>query len=121
MCKLFLVIKTHLSSRDAVAFFCLIAEMHQVFQKDLVKLQLEATRGYIKSLHSSLNPVSSSQAEPVKLSARVSLIILFMQLPCYYTCVTAGTGHRSIIQDDSRTAEYVIYKLIDQAIDRISI
>ncbi|XP_062501221.1 Bardet-Biedl syndrome 1 protein-like [Corticium candelabrum] len=46
-------------------------EMHQVFQKDLVKLQLEATRGYIKSLHSSLNPVSSSQAEPVKLSARV--------------------------------------------------
>ena len=42
-----------------------------MFQKNLVKLQLEATRGYVKSLQSSLNPVSTSQAEPLRLSARV--------------------------------------------------
>jgi Bardet-Biedl syndrome 1 protein len=46
-------------------------EMHQIFQKKLMKLQLEATRGYVKSLQSSLNPVSTSQAEPLRLSAKV--------------------------------------------------
>lgn len=47
------------------------AEMHQVFQRNLLKLQLEAARGYVKSIQTSLNPISTSQTEPLKLSARV--------------------------------------------------
>lgn len=45
--------------------------MHRAFQHDLYRLRLNTARAYVKSLESSLNPVSSSQNEAVKLTAAI--------------------------------------------------
>ena len=45
--------------------------MYNVFQADLFKLRLNAARSFAKTLETSLNPVSSSLDDPVKLSAQV--------------------------------------------------
>ncbi|XP_014667462.1 PREDICTED: Bardet-Biedl syndrome 1 protein-like [Priapulus caudatus] len=45
--------------------------MHRMFQHDLYRLRLNTAKSYVSSLESSLNPISSSLSEPVKLSAQV--------------------------------------------------
>lgn len=45
--------------------------MHRMFQHDLYLLRLMAARAYVSSLQKSLNPISSSTTEPLKLSAHV--------------------------------------------------
>ena len=45
--------------------------MHRAFQRDLYLLRLEAARSYVSALQKSLNPISSSALEPLKLSAHV--------------------------------------------------
>lgn len=45
--------------------------MHRMFQHDLYRLRLNTAREYVKVLNSSMNPVSTNLAEPLKLSAQV--------------------------------------------------
>ena len=45
--------------------------MHRMFQRDLYLLRLMAARGYVSALQKSLNPISASTTEPLKLSAQV--------------------------------------------------
>ncbi|XP_031552961.1 Bardet-Biedl syndrome 1 protein-like [Actinia tenebrosa] len=45
--------------------------MHRMFQHDLYLLRLTAARSYVNALQKSLNPVSSSAMEPLKLSAHI--------------------------------------------------
>ncbi|XP_067682255.1 Bardet-Biedl syndrome 1 protein-like isoform X2 [Haliotis asinina] len=45
--------------------------MHRTFQRDLYLLRLNTARQYLKALETSMNPISSDPAEPVKLSAQV--------------------------------------------------
>jgi len=45
--------------------------MYNVFQTDLFKLRLNTARSYAKTLETSLNPISSSLEDPLKLSAQV--------------------------------------------------
>ncbi|XP_060031959.1 Bardet-Biedl syndrome 1 protein [Erinaceus europaeus] len=45
--------------------------MHRAFQTDLYLLRLRAARAYVQALESSLNPVSASAREPLKLHAVV--------------------------------------------------
>ena len=45
--------------------------MHRMFQHDLYLLRLTAARSYVNALQKSLNPISSSAMEPLKLSAQV--------------------------------------------------
>ncbi|EDO40876.1 predicted protein [Nematostella vectensis] len=45
--------------------------MHRMFQHDLYLLRLTAARSYVNALQKSLNPVSSSALEPLKLSAQI--------------------------------------------------
>ena len=51
--------------------------MYNVFQADLFKLRLNAARSFAKTLKTSLNPVSSSLDDPVKLSAQVTKELIF--------------------------------------------
>lgn len=46
--------------------------MHRAFQTDLYLLRLRAARAYVQALESSLNPVSVTAREPLKLHAVVS-------------------------------------------------
>ncbi|XP_072646127.1 BBSome complex member BBS1 isoform X4 [Canis lupus baileyi] len=46
--------------------------MHRTFQTDLYLLRLRAARAYVQALESSLNPVSVTAREPLKLHAVVS-------------------------------------------------
>lgn len=46
--------------------------MHRTFQHDLYRLRLESARSYVKALTTSLNPVSASLNDPLKLSATVN-------------------------------------------------
>lgn len=46
-------------------------DMHRTFQKDLFKLRLTTARAFSQCLRNSLNPLSSSLEDPLKLSARV--------------------------------------------------
>ena len=45
--------------------------MHRTFQHDLYRLRLESARSYVKALTTSLNPISTSLNDPLKLSATV--------------------------------------------------
>ncbi|XP_070707825.1 Bardet-Biedl syndrome 1 protein [Pempheris klunzingeri] len=45
--------------------------MHSAFQMDLSRLRLAAASAYVKALESSLTPMSSSLAEPLKMNAVV--------------------------------------------------
>ncbi|XP_065826341.1 Bardet-Biedl syndrome 1 protein homolog isoform X2 [Oscarella lobularis] len=45
--------------------------MHRAFQHDLYRLKLETARTYVKSVKTSLNPVSTSATEPLRLHAKV--------------------------------------------------
>uniref|UniRef100_A0A7N4NYR0 Bardet-Biedl syndrome 1 n=1 Tax=Sarcophilus harrisii TaxID=9305 RepID=A0A7N4NYR0_SARHA len=45
--------------------------MHRAFQMDLYLLRLRAARAYVQALESSLNPVSATLREPLKLHAVV--------------------------------------------------
>ncbi|XP_064407942.1 Bardet-Biedl syndrome 1 protein isoform X2 [Latimeria chalumnae] len=45
--------------------------MHRAFQVDLYRLRLTTARAYIKNLEASLNPMSSSALEPLKMNAVV--------------------------------------------------
>ena len=45
--------------------------MHRMFQHDLYLLRLTAARSYVSALQKSLNPISSSALEPLKLAAQV--------------------------------------------------
>ncbi|KXJ22583.1 Bardet-Biedl syndrome 1 protein [Exaiptasia diaphana] len=45
--------------------------MHRMFQHDLYLLRLTAARSYVSALQKSLNPISSSAMEPLKLSAHI--------------------------------------------------
>ncbi|XP_003798394.1 Bardet-Biedl syndrome 1 protein [Otolemur garnettii] len=45
--------------------------MHRAFQTDLYLLRLRAARAYVQALESSLNPVSATVREPLKLHAVV--------------------------------------------------
>uniref|UniRef100_A0A5F5PLE9 Bardet-Biedl syndrome 1 n=1 Tax=Equus caballus TaxID=9796 RepID=A0A5F5PLE9_HORSE len=45
--------------------------MHRTFQTDLYLLRLRAARAYVRALESSLNPVSATAREPLKLHAVV--------------------------------------------------
>ncbi|KAM6897060.1 BBSome complex member BBS1 [Xenentodon cancila] len=47
------------------------AAMHHAFQMDLSRLRLAAATAYVKALESSLTPMSSSLAEPLKMNAVV--------------------------------------------------
>ena len=47
------------------------SSIHRVFQQDLYKLRLKSARAYVHALHTSLNPVSTSAQDPLKLSAQV--------------------------------------------------
>lgn len=74
-------------------------DMYNVFQADLFKLRLNAARSFAKTLETSLNPVSSSLDDPVKLSAQVIsewiLLswgegigpLLYLKVPCCYACL----------------------------------
>ena len=53
--------------------------MYNVFQADLFKLRLNAARSFAKTLETSLNPVSSSLDDPVKLSAQVTKELIFFK------------------------------------------
>ena len=46
--------------------------MHRTFQTDLYLLRLRTARAYVQALESSLNPVSVTAREPLKLHAVVS-------------------------------------------------
>ena len=48
--------------------------MHRVFQQDLYRLRLQAARSYVHAISTSLNPLSTSLQDPVKLSAQVCKI-----------------------------------------------
>uniref|UniRef100_A0A673BRV3 Bardet-Biedl syndrome 1 N-terminal domain-containing protein n=1 Tax=Sphaeramia orbicularis TaxID=375764 RepID=A0A673BRV3_9TELE len=45
--------------------------MHRAFQMDLSRMRLAAAKAYVKALESSMAPVSSSAAEPLKVNAVV--------------------------------------------------
>lgn len=45
--------------------------MHRQFQHDLYRLRLETARHYVRALQKSMSPITSSPAEPLKLSAQV--------------------------------------------------
>ena len=45
--------------------------MHRVFQQDLYRLRLKAARSYVHAIATSMNPLSTSLQDPVKLSAQV--------------------------------------------------
>ncbi|XP_061886580.1 Bardet-Biedl syndrome 1 protein homolog isoform X2 [Entelurus aequoreus] len=45
--------------------------MHRTFQMDLIRLRLAAAKAYAKALESSLTPVSSDPAEPLRMNAVV--------------------------------------------------
>ncbi|XP_076024035.1 BBSome complex member BBS1, partial [Genypterus blacodes] len=45
--------------------------MHRAFQMDLSRLRLAAAKAYVKALESSMAPVSSSPAQPLKMNAVV--------------------------------------------------
>ncbi|CAG2105820.1 unnamed protein product, partial [Medioppia subpectinata] len=45
--------------------------IHRTFQHDLYRLKLIAARSYVKAIASSLNPLSSTAIDPLKLSAQV--------------------------------------------------
>ncbi|XP_022090954.1 Bardet-Biedl syndrome 1 protein-like isoform X2 [Acanthaster planci] len=45
--------------------------MHRMFQHDLYRLRLNTARSFVNSLDTSLTPVSSNPAEPLKLSAQI--------------------------------------------------
>jgi len=45
--------------------------MHRVFQQDLYRLRLQAARSYVHAISTSLNPLSTSLQDPVKLSAQI--------------------------------------------------
>lgn len=47
--------------------------IHKTFEHELVRLKLNAARTYVKSLQSSLNPVSLNNSESIKLSAKVCI------------------------------------------------
>ncbi|XP_063173081.1 Bardet-Biedl syndrome 1 protein [Candoia aspera] len=47
------------------------AAMHQVFQMDLSRIRLTAARAYVRALECSMNPISESLQEPLKLNAVV--------------------------------------------------
>lgn len=51
---------------------CLSSAMHRTFQTDLYLLRLRTARAYVQALESSLNPVSATGREPLKLHAVVS-------------------------------------------------
>lgn len=53
-------------------FVPLSSAMHRTFQTDLYLLRLRAARAYVQALESSLNPVSVTAREPLKLHAVVS-------------------------------------------------
>lgn len=53
-------------------FVSLSSAMHRAFQTDLYLLRLRAARAYVQALESSLNPVSVTAREPLKLHAVVS-------------------------------------------------
>jgi len=46
--------------------------MYRQFQQDLYRLRLETARKYAGVLKNSLNPISTSQAEPINLHAEVT-------------------------------------------------
>eukprot|EP00794_Sanderia_malayensis_P020242 gene20242-22224_t len=47
------------------------AAMHRVFQQDLYRLRLKTARSYVHAITTSLNPLSTSLHDPVKLSVQV--------------------------------------------------
>lgn len=53
-------------------FVRLSSAMHRTFQTDLYLLRLRTARAYVQALESSLNPVSVTAREPLKLHAVVS-------------------------------------------------
>lgn len=57
--------------------------IHKTFEHELIRLKLNSARTYVKSLQSSLNPVSLSTNESIKLSAKVNKN---MHQPIILTC-----------------------------------
>ena len=58
-------------------FFFSTSEIHQVFQSDLFKIRLNAARSLVRTIQTSLNPISSSIDDPLKLSAQVGEFIWY--------------------------------------------
>lgn len=56
----------------SISPLCPSSAMHRTFQTDLYLLRLRAARAYVRALESSLNPVSATAREPLKLHAVVS-------------------------------------------------
>jgi hypothetical protein len=52
--------------------------MHEVFQRDLLRLKLETTRSYFKAISSSLTPVITSQNTSLKITAQVCACVFEM-------------------------------------------
>ena len=50
-------------------------EMHRTFQKDLFKLRLTTARAFSQCIRTSLNPLSSSLDDPLKLAAKVCTVL----------------------------------------------
>ena len=46
-------------------------DIHRAFQQELYRLKLAAARSFVNSITSSLNPISASTSEILKLSAQV--------------------------------------------------
>ena len=57
---------------------CHVSAMHRQFQHDLYRLRLETARHYVRVLQKSLSPITSSPAEPLKLSAQVGHLMSLM-------------------------------------------
>ena len=45
--------------------------IHRTFQQDLYRLKLITSRAYVKAINSCLNPISSNNSHPIKLSVQI--------------------------------------------------
>uniref|UniRef100_A0A452U4C5 BBSome complex member BBS1 n=1 Tax=Ursus maritimus TaxID=29073 RepID=A0A452U4C5_URSMA len=80
--------------------------MHRTFQTDLYLLRLRAARAYVQALESSLNPVSVTAREPLKLHAVVS------EHPCGGSQATSGPeGQRSRVSRNPSAPELILCPL----------
>lgn len=87
-------------------FVPLSSAMHRTFQTDLYLLRLRAARAYVQALESSLNPVSVTAREPLKLHAVVS------EHPCGGSQATSGPeGQRSRVSRNPSAPELILCPL----------
>ena len=45
--------------------------IHRTFQQDLYRLKLITSRAYVRAINHSLNPISSNNSHPIKLSCQI--------------------------------------------------